>query len=254
MGPGWFRGISSCVAEVFQERRPQLYFFELWVFLTENSCTDFCSCLSVTSRGILTLEDNLGIQHSTLVLSVPVIQEAFEPVMLIAVEADCNIPPCNPFLILWFQSESFYTKLSWLVGKNGKKTRRRNSSLDISTFICPFAFWPSSLIQSGSIPQPRDRQILSRPSHLDAWWASFISSSRNPSTCWLHEGLSLGCWSVVGWWLVGDPLSGPHWGSGAWYLASGWFVHPHCTSVLGSSPLGSSSCSFLWQHTLCRMG
>lgn len=43
---------------------------------------------------------------------------------LIAAEADCNIPPCNPFLILWFYRKSFYTKLSWLVAKLGKKMQK----------------------------------------------------------------------------------------------------------------------------------
>lgn len=79
--------------------------------------------MSVLCWGILALEDNLRT-HSTLVLESCVTQEAFHLMPLIAAEADCNIPPCNPFLILWFYRKSFYTKLSWLVAKLGKKMQK----------------------------------------------------------------------------------------------------------------------------------
>lgn len=89
---------------------------------------------------------------------------------LIAVEADCNIPPCNPFLILWFQRKSFYTKLSWLVEKLAKKKNMQELHPEYSRTQPSLSFFPSNLTQSESIPQPRDRQTLWRLSSLDVWF------------------------------------------------------------------------------------
>lgn len=142
-----------------------------------------------------------------------------------------------------------------------------------------FAFFPSNLIPSASIPQPENRQTLQGPSTLNAWIprASRAKVPRHRGCCicdgfWTAppnppcpRGVSLGCCSALGPWLCCAPIPAA-WGRagagtslqpGSGRCASGARRPPRCTP-LGSSPLGlppiGSLCSFLWQHTLRRNG
>lgn len=140
---------------------------------------------------------------------------------LIAAEADCNIPPCNPFLILWFYRKSFYTKLSWLVAKLGKKMQKPHPDSSCHTpplLLFSFQFnpkckHPSARGQMNPVRTfrspclgPTGEQSEGICGYLYLWWVLDAPPPSPPYPPCPRGVSSLGCCSALGPWLCCAPI------------------------------------------------
>lgn len=131
-------------------------FLQLKIVLTEDFCADFVP--QFHAEGFLCLRTTWEI-HSTLVLYICVTQQAFHPMPLIAVEADCNIPPLAIPFFFWSSDlilRAFIHKAFLISGKTGGKKKMQKLQPGSSCHTPPLllVFSPSNWIPSSSIPQP----------------------------------------------------------------------------------------------------